>query len=347
MRIPIIVFLIHISIIPLLMRCGGPVLNCRNDDASCNSIAFLSVFGDRLFTSCSTQELVFQLTPSADAGSNWGALGFGSGINRLVSLAGGAAPTVAMTSPDGINWGAGSGVAGEEWRDVAGANGVIVGVAITTNAITRSTDGVNFSPVAGPTGLWKGLTTGNGLFVAVDQDSGSASSAMVSSDGGLNWTPSTTNGGLQWFDVAFGNGIFVAVGNSATAVMTSPDGAVWTSVPGAPVGDWRAVTFGNGMFVALAASGVNPIMTSTDGTNWTAGPAPAGHPWYQITYGEGRFVGIATGGADPILTSTDGVLWNVQSSPTAESLQGIAYDPVNRRFAGVGTNGAAIYANCF
>ena len=150
----LLLILLSLSAFTLFGGCGGPLMDCRGDDPSCNSIAFLSVFGDQIFTSCSTQELVFQQTTSADAGSSWGSLGYGDGINRFVSLAGGAAPTTAMTSLDGINWSAAIGVPAEEWRDVAGSNGIIVGVSITNNAVTRSTDGVNFSPIVGSTGFY-------------------------------------------------------------------------------------------------------------------------------------------------------------------------------------------------
>lgn len=344
MRIYFFAFLI---ILPAL-NCGTPALDCRPEDGSCNALAFASIFSSELFKSCSSQELVFQQTPSADAGSSWAGMGYSPGFGRFISLAGGASPTTSMVSLDGINWSAAVGVVAEEWRDVTGMNGIIIGTSITNNAITRSTDGVNFSSVGGvPAGLWKSVATGNGLFVAVDQDTGSANSAMVSSDG-LSWSPSTTNGGLQWTDVAFGNGIFVAVGTSATAVMTSPDGAVWTSVPGAPTtGVWRAVTFGNGRFVAVADSGTDQVMTSTDGSTWVASPTPAGHPWSSITYGDGRFVALATGGADQVLTSTDGMLWSVQPAPIIVSWSGVSYSPLSRRFAAVASTGEAMYANCF
>src|SRR6266511_839974 len=88
--------------------------------------------------------------------------------------------------------------------------------------------------------------------------------------------PPITNSSLS--AVAYGNGMFVAVGDAGT-VVTSPDGVTWTpqnSVSNA----WLLgidVSYGNGTFVAVgnSCSTEDPvcdgvIVMSIDGTNWTA-----------------------------------------------------------------------------
>ena len=90
---------------------------------------------------------------------------------------------------------------------------------------------------------------------------------MTSPDG-ITWTfrdaPAET---ISWFSVTYGNGLFVAVGDSG-GVMTSPDGITWTARTAAEANQWQAVTYGNGVFVATADSGTNYVMTSLDTTTF-------------------------------------------------------------------------------
>src|SRR2546422_8960184 len=61
---------------------------------------------------------------------------------------------------------------------------------------------------------------------------------------------------------AFGNGIFVVVGNQGT-VVTSADGVAWTSRNSGTVHDLNSMVFANGLFVVVGQSGT--ILTSTHG----------------------------------------------------------------------------------
>ena len=76
----------------------------------------------------------------------------------------------------------------------------------------------------------------------------------------------------EWKDVAFGNGLYVAVGLDAT-IATSPDGVTWTvrrmSTAQATL---NGIEFANGQFVAVGMGsptriGAALILTSTDGAN--------------------------------------------------------------------------------
>jgi hypothetical protein len=82
------------------------------------------------------------------------------------------------------------------------------------------------------------------------------------------WTSRTSATDNEWRSVAYGNGIFVAVGPGVgtTGVMTSPDGITWTSrVAAVASATWYGVTFANGIFVAvgLKSSVPNAVMTSS------------------------------------------------------------------------------------
>src|SRR5438034_1114088 len=93
----------------------------------------------------------------------------------------------------------------------------------------------------------------------------SAISLRSSTDPLNQWylrNPSPTGYGLS--GIAYGNGVFVAVGNSGI-VLTSVDGISWSDARPVPY-TLRGVTFGNGLFVAVAWTG--QILSSTNATQW-------------------------------------------------------------------------------
>ena len=75
--------------------------------------------------------------------------------------------------------------------------------------------------------------------------------------------------------VTYGNGIFVAFGDSGT-ILTSADGISWTVRTSGTTDDLVGVAYGNGTFVAVGSSfntvdgSYNgTILTSADGITWT------------------------------------------------------------------------------
>jgi hypothetical protein len=158
-------------------------------------------------------------------------------------------------------------------------------------------------------------TPSNPLYVAV-AGTGPTGRAMTSSDG-ISWTLRSSPL-LNWRDVAYGNGIYVAVADPGTSrVMTSPDGVTWTQrTPSADLA-WYGVTFAENLFVAVAASGTNiRVMTSPDGITWTQQTTPSpDRDWRSITWGNGLFVAVATSGTgNRVITSPDGITWTNRSS---------------------------------
>jgi PKD repeat protein len=123
----------------------------------------------------------------------------------------------------------------------------------------------------------------------------------------MEFTPRTTASG-SYYGIAYGNGIFVAVGRTST-VLLSVDGIDWYWGAYLPNTYWYNVVFGNGLFVAASGiSGVGMIYVSTDGVFWTevfAGAQLFGPG--KLAYGNGIFV--ATDG-NVILVSSDGYSWN-------------------------------------
>ena len=106
--------------------------------------------------------------------------------------------------------------------------------------------------------------------------------------------------------VAYGNGLFVAVGDyrggSSNTILTSPDGSVWTGDGGTyfATDGWDDITFGNGLFVAVSKDVGTKVMTSPDGITWTPRDASDAQ-WLGISHGDGKFVAVAYDGA--VMTS--------------------------------------------
>jgi len=145
--------------------------------------------------------------------------------------------------------------------------------------------------------------------------------AFYSRDGGVYWSTATIPN-ASWVEVAFGNGVFVALANST--FITSPDGITWTTRT-APAGVWRSVVFGGGQFVAV---GDNTAATSPDGITWTIRTIPTTIPagsWISVTHGNGLFVAVAATTA-AIATSPDGITWTSRTLPAGiTSLYSVAF----------------------
>lgn len=113
-------------------------------------------------------------------------------------------------------------------------------------------------------------TFGGGTHVVVG-DSGKIS---YSTDGST-WT-NTNPTGAGFASVAYGNGLFVAVGsqNSGTPLWTSASGSSWTQrAAGTGGANLDDVAYGNGLWIAISDS---TCSKSINGTSWTAGSTPTG-----------------------------------------------------------------------
>lgn len=148
------------------------------------------------------------------------------------------------------------------------------------------------------------------------------------------WTEVTIPGGAQRpQDVAYFNGMFVAVGYDAE-IITSSDGASWTlqTVDAQPADPnnpdflpaFRSMSSSGSLLVAVGDRGI--IATSANGTDWTVTQqgSQAADGYQSITYGGGKFV--ATRFGNYVSVSTDGSSW--QDAVVTEStvfLRAIAY----------------------
>jgi hypothetical protein len=92
-------------------------------------------------------------------------------------------------------------------------------VAVGDDGIFTSQDGFNWT-LQSP-GALSTIIYGNYKFVALrDTDT------LTSSDS-ITWHSGSKSGIATWYDVAYGNHLYVAVGNNPVTIITSPDGHNW------------------------------------------------------------------------------------------------------------------------
>ncbi len=224
------------------------------------------------------------------------------------------------------------------FRDIAFGNGLFVGMSSNNS---YSTDGINWT-----NGSYLGteyVTFGNGLFVAVGYASvsGVPTSFIYTSKNGITWTSRTPSEAMWFQDIAYGNGLFVAVARFGTnRIMTSPDGITWTSRSTPITATFSGVAYGAGVWVAVCESSPGgTTFTSYDGITWDEQPTTwgafniiyaqgkfttgsyysvDGFTWIsnsipfvpvRLTYGNGYFIGVRGSGTNRIVYSTNAISW--------------------------------------
>jgi len=108
------------------------------------------------------------------------------------------------------------------------------------------------------------------------------------------WESRSSGTSQELRGIAYGDGMWVAVGNSGT-ILTSPNGVTWTSRTSGVSGALNGVAYGGGMWVAVG--GIGRILTSTDGISWTLRPSGTEQSLRGIAYGDGMWVTVGNGGA--------------------------------------------------
>src|SRR5258708_8976525 len=174
-----------------------------------------------------------------------------------------------------------------------------------------------------------GLAHGNGRYVAVGSYSADDSGVVQVSLDGMNWARLPYYALLDLYDVAFGNGTFVASGwdyYQGANLYNSTNGFDWASHSNATVANFFGVAYGGGLFVAVG-DGLLPntltftnrqIYTSPDGITWTgrrSGSADGDiHTIYAVACGSGVFVAV---GGGYVYTSTNATTWTRSYSANA------------------------------
>ncbi len=187
-------------------------------------------------------------------------------------------------------------------------------------AITNSGKGYTTTPTVTV------LDTG-ARYVAIAN--GSTDNCYTTSAGvlaGTTWTAGTALPASTFVSLAYGNGVYVAVGGT-TGGASSTSGSSWTSrtLPTASSGTYTSVVYGNGTFVAISGQST---AYSTNGTSWTAGGnLPSAATWPSVAYGNGRFVAIASSSRSVAISLDKGVTWTAVTPglPVSTTWTKIAY----------------------
>jgi hypothetical protein len=308
--------------------------------------------------------------------SGFNGIAFGNGLFAIVCGGGGSG--IIITSTDAINWTAHQTGLQNNLTYIAFGDGQFV-VASDGGQIVTSTNGVNWvRRESGTTADFGALAYGGGEFVGTTfANTGRAITTIVSSPDGIHWNQSwagTDEEDWGLSGVAYGNGVWVAVGEKenqrleSPLLLTSNDGINWvqhdTSQQDNRLSSVRSIAYQNGQFVAVGDQGT--ILTSADATNWVlrqsgtqiqvsgstntqlasvgSGPLDTWTNRYRLppafslgflVYGNGQFVAVGDGVSE---TSNDGTNWALQQSgPTSNGLNGIAYG--NGQFVAVAAGG--------
>ncbi len=250
-------------------------------------------------------------------GGSWGSLAYGDGT--YVALSTDDAVPNEMVSSDAVHWTLESGPPGSpqqsgrtpengQWSSVVFADGLFVAVG-ADGVIDTSSNGISWTRrFWRPLDDFTSVTYGDGTFVAVDARQGN----VLRSSNGTSWSDifhpltgalAAPSGGVHYGAVAYGNGNFVAFGDSASGagyVATSVFGYSWTLHQYAPSEQVGSAAFGCNSFVAAGSTpgASNEILTSPTGQSFTAGsPATAAAPvWTSVAYGAGAFVAVDAAG---------------------------------------------------
>jgi hypothetical protein len=202
----------------------------------------------------------------------------------------------ALSSVNGTLWGRRTSGTTEFLYDVTYGGGKFVAVS-DTGTVVISTNGTTWTLKNWITPGCYGVAYGNGKFVSVGATYDCPSFfcyynvATYYSTDGTTWSAVVRPGlPLAVSDVAFGNGVFVAVGDGGTVLLSS-SGTAWTQpLTGSSDFLWN-VAFAHNTFVVVG--GVQgTILTSSDGQSWTPRNSGTGNGLFNVGYGNGTFVAV-------------------------------------------------------
>lgn len=121
-------------------------------------------------------------------------------------------------------------------------------------------------------------------------------------------------------DIAFGKGMYVAVGARGT-IISSVDGIEWSVQSSGISCTFNDVFFGNNTFVTVGDSGT--VLTSADGSIWAKRNAGTTFALFSTTYGDNEYV--CSGDSGKIIYSSDGITWASRPTGMTIPLRSITY----------------------
>lgn len=150
---------------------------------------------------------------------------------------------------------------------------------------------------------------GIGAFVAL----GNSSTALYSPNNGQLWNSTSIQLSEAWQNLAYGNKIFLAIGNQVAAYSTN-FGQSWTiiNIPAFGTLSYRSIVYGSGIFLALiepqsTSTNSNYTYSSDNGKTWSS--FYSGPVIQNLSFGGGVFLGFTYPYGTTINYSNDGQNW--------------------------------------
>lgn len=126
---------------------------------------------------------------------------------------------------------------------------------------------------------------------------------------------------ISAMDIAYGNGIYVLIGESGT-IFTSKNLDNWTERKSGVNTRLVGISYGKGYFVVTGADGV--ILISQDGMNWTLVPKITDSYLIRSRYANGIYLAVGYNGT--ILSSINAIDWIEENDPFFRTvLYGLAF----------------------
>jgi hypothetical protein len=186
------------------------------------------------------------------------AIAYGAGT--LVAL--GNSGLIRYSTDLGLTWNIGLSPTSNPLYGVAYGNGTWVAVG-TYGTVVTSSDGQLWSLQSpADADISRSVAYGAGTFVMAADDASLGSKLLTSTNGGVNWTTATSPPAhyVSADHVAYGNGIWVAVGLVGRILVSADAGRTWALQNSGITIDLSGVTYGNGMWIAVGNNGT--IITS-------------------------------------------------------------------------------------
>lgn len=207
-----------------------------------------------------------------------------------------------------------------------------------------------------PTTAVTEIAYGHGVLVGVGGASSAQDPLWRSTDDGVTWTQVTNPGVTAGIgakplrDIAYGNGVFMAVGDNKVVFTSTDDGVTWTDrtslVPTYTNAQrLQDVTYGAQGFVvgSVHTSGLDDgeLLLSADGSSWAQ--VDNGNEILALAYGNGTYVAFTKDNTTTkVQTSSNGQTWVIAPNPVMSIVAGDLTFAQNS-FIGVGQDGTDGY----
>lgn len=182
------------------------------------------------------------------------------------------------------------------------------------------------------------ISYGNGLFILLAYNANGTTNIRTSTDA-ITWVSRSANTAYpgstdNWYNVAYGNGIWLISGSYSNTVQRSTDGITWTTQNTTIPSQFTLrfpIKYGNGQWLISTSDAL--VRSSTDAISWvTRSIPPSTVARLGISYGNNLWV-ISDG--TNIFTGTDLITWTTRSLNFTD-IEEIAYG--NGLWVGIANN---------